>query len=115
MAEPASKIHIITAKATTEQIQEMAAFYGSRIKVAVDLKRHILAGGGEWHADCRDVLCAQESNQEDVWGGAYYPDTQQVDFLSHINIRPQQGNIERYIGLPEIRTKLEEIVRERLE
>lgn len=108
-------IHVITDKATPQQLEEMAVFYGTRIKVAVDLKRGTLAGGGEWHANSRDVLVVQGSNPGDVWGGAYYPDTHEVDFLSHINIRPEQGNNDRYIGLLEIREQLEKIVRDRLE
>lgn len=39
---------------------------GTYIKVAVDIRREILAGGGEYHADCEEVLLKDVSNQEDL-------------------------------------------------
>ena len=38
------------------------------IKLAVDIRRGILAGGGAMHADCEAVLLEYGSQQEDVWG-----------------------------------------------
>jgi Protein of unknown function (DUF5674) len=50
-------ILIICEKATPEQIEEMAETYvGLMIKLAVDVKKEILAGGGELHADCEQTL-----------------------------------------------------------
>jgi hypothetical protein len=37
------------------------------IKLAVDVERNILAGGGEYHADCEEVLLENGSRQEDIW------------------------------------------------
>ncbi|OGY35277.1 MAG: hypothetical protein A3D99_01065 [Candidatus Andersenbacteria bacterium RIFCSPHIGHO2_12_FULL_45_11] len=108
-------IHVITDKATPEQIKEMAQYYELHIKVAVDLTTSILAGGGEWHADCEKVLLEQGSTQENVWGGGYMPGTKMVDFYSLINIRPKQDNPDQDILSKEIRQKFEKIVRDRLE
>ncbi len=113
MSEPV--IHVITDRATQEEIADMASYYGSRIKVAVDIVRRILAGGGGWHVNCKEALIAQGSHPEDIWGGAYYTDTQEVDFLSHINIRPQDGNYDRDIFSEDTRSLVENIIRERLE
>jgi hypothetical protein len=41
---------------------------GIYIKLAVDVERNILAGGGEYHADCEEALLEDGSRQEDVWG-----------------------------------------------
>lgn len=109
-----SHIHVITSVATHEQITEMSVCYGSRIKVAVDIAQRILAGGGQWHVNCKDALVARGSRAEDIWGGSYYVDTKEIDFLSHINIRPQDGNTDRDIISEDIREKFEYIVRERL-
>ena len=38
------------------------------IKLAVDVERNILAGGGEFHADCQEALLEDGSHQENVWG-----------------------------------------------
>ncbi len=113
VAEPI--IHSITDKATPAEIQEMASYYKLHIKVAVDIVRGVLAGGGEWHADCEKVLLLNGSAQENVWGGGYQPERREVDFYSLINIRPKQGNPDQNILSPEIRTAVERIIRERLE
>jgi hypothetical protein len=43
-------ILIIREQATPEQMQQMLASLGIYIKLAVDIERYILAGGGELHA-----------------------------------------------------------------
>ena len=45
-------ILIIREPATAEQIAQMERAFGIMIKLAVGIKRGILAGGGELHADC---------------------------------------------------------------
>ena len=46
------KIHIIRNRPTPEQIREMLEELETYIKLAVDVERNVLAGGGEYHADC---------------------------------------------------------------
>jgi hypothetical protein len=43
------------------------------IKLAVDLERGILAGGGVMHADCEAVLLDDGSSQQYVWGADWNP------------------------------------------
>jgi hypothetical protein len=85
------------------------------IKVAVDVERELLAGGGEYHADCEEVLLEDGSRQEDIWGADWYPDSQTMAFGALINIRPEQGNRSMEIENRELRKKIEEIVRRLLE
>jgi hypothetical protein len=108
-------IHLILEKATPQQLREMAAFYVEHIKVAVDIERGMLAGGGEWHADCEAVLREHGSTKENVWGAGYKPGTKEVDFYCLINIRPRQNNPDQGILSAEVREKVEKIIRERLE
>ena len=49
-------ILIIRDRATKAQIDEMLDAHRFYIKLAVDIERGILAGGGELHADCEAVL-----------------------------------------------------------
>jgi len=49
-------ILIVRQPATTSEIADMQAEVGNVIKLAVDLERGILAGGGELHADCEQAL-----------------------------------------------------------
>lgn len=49
-------IHIIRDRATSEQMREMLEILESYVKLAVDIDRGILTGGGGMHADCEAVL-----------------------------------------------------------
>lgn len=115
MELPQPIIHVITDKATPDQMKEMAQYYELHIKVAVDVATGLLAGGGEWHADCEKALLEQGSTQENIWGGGYMLHTKTVDFYSLINIRPKQDNPDQDILSNEIRQQFEKIVRDRLE
>ena len=109
------RVLIIRVAATAVQIDDMQETLGSYIKLAVDLKREILAGGGELHADCEQVLLDDGSKQENIWGGDWFPDIQEVGFESLINIRPRQGNRSLELQSPELREQFEAIVRRLLE
>ena len=109
------KITVIRNQATQKQIQEMMEELETFIKLAIDVKRKILAGGGEYHADCEEVLLEDGSHQEDIWGADWYPESKTMEFVALINIRPRQGNRGMEIEDPELRTKIETIVRGLLE
>lgn len=49
-------IHVLVGPASPSQLRDMLSFYGTVIKVPVDIERGILAGGGEMHADCESAL-----------------------------------------------------------
>ena len=103
-------IHIIRDRATKQQMEEMLQMLGTYVKLAVDLKRGILAGGGALHADCEAVLLEDGSRQEDVWGADWVPSSQQVTFESLINIRPRQNNPSLEILDPIVRQRVTAIV-----
>jgi hypothetical protein len=109
-------ILILRQSATTEQLQQMAETYdGIMVKLAVDVNRQILAGGGELHADCEQALLADGSRQNDVWGADWYPALKRVGFESLINIRPGQGNYGFEVRDPALRETIEKVVRALLE
>lgn len=106
----------IRQQATAEQLAQMAeAFEGVLIKLAVDVDREILAGGGELHADCEAALLEDGSQQVHIWGADWYPQEQQVGFESLINIRPGQQNFSLELQDAGLRTQVEAIVRRLLE
>ena len=107
-------IHLIRQPATEPQIQEMREAHGSFIKVAVDIHRKVLAGGGEFHADCESLLMEDGSRREDVWAADWLPTERKVRFTALINIRPRvnPGMEIRDAG---IRQRLEKVVRTLLE
>jgi hypothetical protein len=102
---------IIRERATRQQITEMMQALGAYIKLAVDTRRNILAGGGAMHADCEAALIDDGSHQEDIWGADWNPTSQQVTFESLINIRPRQNNRSLEITDPAIRDRVEKVAR----
>ena len=108
-------IIIIRETITTEQIAKMLESLENYVKVAVDTEREVLAGGGVLHADCEAELLADGSNQDDIWGADWIPDTKQVRFEALINIRPRQGNRSMRIEDEQTRTKVETVIHRYLE
>lgn len=92
----------------------MLAELETYIKLAVDVRRGILAGGGALHADCESAILNDGGAQADVWGADWLHGTQEVTFESLINIRPAQGNFSMEIQDAVLRARVEEVVRERL-
>jgi hypothetical protein len=109
------KIHIVRRHPTQKEIKEMLQVLETYIKLAVDVEREVLAGGGEYHADCEEALLEDGSLQENIWGADWYPDSRKVEFGALINIRPRQGNRGMDIEDPKLREKIEIIVRRFLE
>ena len=108
-------IHIIRNPAAQQQVAEMLEALDTYIKLAVDIERSILAGGGEMHADCESVLLEDGSVQDDIWGADWNPASRQVSFESLINIRPALHNPSLEILDPLRRSRVDQIVRKLLE
>lgn len=102
-------ILIIRDRATPEQMQQMLAVLGIYIKLAVDVQRGILVGGGELHADCEQMLLEDGSEQIHIWGADWYPLQQRVGYESLINICP--GNRSMEIQSAVIREQVNRIVK----
>ena len=108
-------IHTVHSKVTPEDISKMLAALKDYIKVAVDVRKGILAGGGVMHADCEAKLLEAGSEQKDIWGADWYPKTKTIGFESLINIRPRQKNRSLEIKDGEIKTDVEKIIRKLLQ
>ena len=108
-------IHVIEKEATQQQVTEIQEILGSYIKLAVDIERGVLAGGGALHADCEAQLLEAGSQSENVWGADWIPDTEEVRFEALINIRPRLSNPSMTIQSEDIRRRVEVIARSLLE
>lgn len=82
-------IHVIRTRATKQQYDEMLTKIILYIKVAVDVRQGILAGGGELHSDCEDELTAIGCRSVDIWGADWQPKSREVRFDSIINLKPR--------------------------
>jgi hypothetical protein len=105
-------IYLLTENPTLEQLREMLKEHETMIKIVIDIRRKILAGGGKMHADCESVLLGNGSEQDDLWGANWYPEEQDIEFESLINIRPVLGNRSIIIQSEELREKVEAVTRE---
>ena len=110
-------IHILRSRATPEQVKQMLESLGIYLKLAVDVERNILAGGGELHYECEEALLEEGSNQieegsnqSNLWGASWYPNKQMIEYESLINIRPRDNNRSMEVQNHEIREKIREIV-----
>ncbi len=104
-------IHVLRAVPTPEQIAEMLEPLGDYIKLAVDVSREVLAGGGEMHSDCEQALLDDGSRQDDVWGADWVPQSRAVRYGSLINLRSRQGNRSMEIQDAALRLRVERVVR----
>ncbi|MFZ2517338.1 MAG: DUF5674 family protein [Anaerolineae bacterium] len=107
-------IHLLDRPATPRQVQEMLEVYPILVKIVVDIRRRLLAGGGEMHADCEALLLAEGSEQDDLWGANWYPAEQRIEFESLINIRPRLGNRSVIIQNEDVRQQVAAITHELL-
>jgi hypothetical protein len=107
-------IHLLSTRATKQQLAEMLEEFKVQIKVAVDVQRGVLAGGGELHAECELALLNDESQQKDIWGADWLPLRHEVRCESLINLRPGQ-NRSMVILDPVLCSRIDKIVRDFLE
>jgi hypothetical protein len=105
-------ICVLKQRATVPDIKNMLEQYEGMIKIVVDIRRHILSGGGEMHADCESALLEDGSEQDDLWGANWYPDEQRVEYESLINIRPRLGNRSILLQDDNLRKQVEVVTRE---
>lgn len=102
----------INKKATQEEIKKMAEDFDGYIKVVVDLRLKILAGGGKRHVEGEQKLLNDGSKQQNLWGGGVDLETKEIDYNSIINLRPSEDNPSRDIMSSEIRKEFDRIVKD---
>jgi len=111
-----NNIIIVNNPIGLSDVQKLADnWYKTMIKGVVDVKRNVIALGGEWHMDANTVLLGNGSKQEDVWGFNVYPNEKgdvALEYVSLINIRPTQNNTSMEIESDELRSLMKKIVSE---
>ncbi len=109
-------ISIIRSPIKKEVLQEIAKIqFGDWVKAVVDIKRRVMAIGGDLHADEEAVLLDDGSKQQDVWGINLWLEKDKdewVQFNSMINIRPSQDNKSRSVENISIQEDIKNIVDE---
>jgi len=100
---------IVRTKIDPQTLKKIAEDLKGYIKIVVDVRRKILAAGGEKHVDGERLLLEDGSRQEDLWGAGLDLETGEMDFDSLINLRPTQ-NRSREILDEEIRKIAAEVI-----
>lgn len=112
------RTEIVETSISLDEIQKLAhEQHGDFVKAVVDIERHIVAVGGELHADQEQLMIEHGSKQGDIWGINIYPTASPADWIefdSMINIRPSQGNRSRGVDDREIQKRIRAIVEHRV-
>jgi hypothetical protein len=80
------------------------------IKLAVDIRSALVAGGGEFHADGEALLIEEGCKREGIWGADWLPAEKIVRYGALINIR-SKVNPSMEIQSQEIKDKVEAAIR----
>ncbi|MFA4889490.1 MAG: DUF5674 family protein [Candidatus Omnitrophota bacterium] len=102
---------VIRQKADEDILKKVAEDLNGYVKVVVDVGRKILSAGGKLHVDGERLLLQDGSKQVDLWGGGIDLQTNELDFDSMINLRPNQENPSREVLNQKIRKEMEAIIR----
>ncbi|MGH7449246.1 MAG: DUF5674 family protein [Longimicrobiales bacterium] len=106
-------IHVVQDRVSRAQLADLARQqFGDMVKAVVDVRRRIMAIGGELHSDEEARLLDDGSKQADLWGINLYPDEEgdMIEFDSMINVRPSQGNRSRTVEDGALQDVIREIV-----
>jgi len=107
-------IKILTEKIEPDELKQLCSeYFGSFVKIVVDIKKGILAVGGELHSDAEAVMLKQGSVQRDLWGANLYPykvPEERVEYTALINIRPRDNNPDMEILSQEIKQNVKNLI-----
>ena len=107
-------VEILRSATTRARFAALAeAQFGDMVKAVVDVRRRVMAIGGELHSDEEAALIEDGSGQEDLWGINLYPaepGDAWIEFDSMINVRPSQGNRSRSVEDEELRDLIRQVV-----
>ena len=106
-------IKIVNQKITDGAVKEFLGDpFPDMIKFVVDVRKELIALGGELHSDAESLLLEKGSKQADLWGANYWPDkplNEKIEYTSMINIRPSAGNRSMEVKDPATRQKIQNI------
>lgn len=96
---------------TLEQIEKLKEQFNVYIKTVIDIERQICVAGMDRHYEGEEILLKDGSNQSNLWGGGIDLHSQEIDFNSFINIRPNDDNTSNEIQSANIRKIYTELTR----
>jgi len=113
MSQELPGIVIVDRRIEPSELRRLVVLYfKDMVKLVVDVRRGVVAVGGELHADAEQMLLEQGSAQADLWGANYYPGRGPegcIEYTALINIRPSQNNRGMEVQDAETRRTIREI------
>jgi hypothetical protein len=106
------EILILERKIAPKTLRRLAMLHGDMVKYVVDVRREIIAIGGELHADAEAILLESGSRSWDLWGANYYPGQGReecIEYTSLINIRPALENTGMEVQDPSLRDRIRDL------
>ena len=108
-------IIIADHKLTKDDIKTAREEYDNFIKITIDTDQKIVAIGGEYHYDAKQILIKRfGSKNSSTWGGGYYTDTKIFSVNAHVNYKTNLGNPSGDILNEEARNKFLKLAKETL-
>lgn len=108
------KIVTVKEKIPIADLEDIAReFYHPMVKGVVDIEEEIAAFGGEYHIDANQKLIECNLKQKNIWGFNVHLDQARnvwIEYVSLINIRPDQNNFDMEVADPQIRAEMKRII-----
>jgi hypothetical protein len=97
-----------------ELVRLLSVHSGTGVNYVADVRRRVIALGGEVHADAEQALLDHGSARDDLWGATYRPGRGHgcIEFSAPINLRPEAGTRGTEIEDPRIRQAVRELTYE---
>jgi hypothetical protein len=94
------------------EVQTNLFTYPDFLKGVVDIRKGIIALGGELHADAEARLLERGSNSKNLWGFNLYWNnlSEPIAYESLINIKPRLGNRSIVVSNEKIQQEMKTII-----
>ncbi len=96
---------------TKEEVKKLKELFDTYIKTVIDIEQKVCSAGADRHFESEKILLDQGSKQNNLWGGGIDVETEEIDYNSFINIRPNYDNLSNEIQDKELRKVFESLTK----
>jgi hypothetical protein len=109
MSDALPEVVLLDRPIAAGELRRLVERFEDMVKYVADVRRGVIAIGGEMHVDGEQLLLESGSRQDDLWGANYYPGRGReecIEYTSFINIRPSSGNRSMELVDPALRERV---------
>lgn len=96
---------------TTTEIEQLKEQFEVYVKTVIDIENKTCSAGMDRHFEGEKILLSQGSKQSNLWGGGIDLMTNEIDYNSFINIRPNDNNPKNEIQSEKIKAQYNKLTR----